>query len=366
MSIKNARRILVYHTGSMGDNVVALPSFRLVRQACPEARITALTNVPYEPGRQTRKAVSLASVVEGMGLVDDFIEYPYFLRDPRVILKLRRQIRERRFEYLVYLFPVPAISRTTMALVRDSLFFLSCGIFRHVGVPFQRRDRNLDPLAGSELHRREGERYVGCLRRLGQPDLTEDRWWDLCLTEAEGREAEELLRGLESSPRFIAICVGTRADTNDWTDPNWSSLLRTMTSDYHHLGLVALGSSDESDRMARLLEQWSGPTLNLCGVTRGPRLAAAVIQRASLYLGHDSGPMHLAAAVNTPCVAIFSARNPPGEWFPRGPDHTVIYHKTECYGCRLTECTRHQKKCILSITVDEVYDAVKGQLAFVD
>ena len=363
MSTKNARRILVYHTGSMGDDVVALPSFHLVRQSFPEAKITALTNFPHEFGKHSKKASSLASVLGTTGLVDDFLEYPYFVRDPRIFLRLRRQIRERRFEYLIYLFPCPAVSRGTLELLRDSLFFLSCGIVRHIGVPWRKYDRNLTPLEGTELHRHEGERLVSCLRSLGRPDLTEDRWWDLQLTDDESREAQELLRGLGDTPHFLALCVGTQADVKDWTDPNWSSLLRVLTRDYQGVGLVGIGSNDESDRMARLLAEWSGPTLNLCGATRGPRIAAAVLRRAALYLGHDCGPMHLAAAVNTPCVAIFSAHSPPGEWFPWGPNHRVIYHKTECFSCRLMECVQHQKKCILSITVDEVCQAVKSQLS---
>jgi heptosyltransferase III len=363
MSTKNARRILVYHTGSMGDNVVALPSLHLVRQHFPEAKITALTNFPQEFGKQSKKAASLASVLDGTGLVDDYMEYPYFLRDPRALLKLRRQIRERRFDYLIYLFPVPGVSRGGFKLLRDSLFFLSCGIIRHVGVPLRKGDRNLTPIEGTELYRHEGERLVSCLRDLGQPDLTEDRWWDLHLAEEEIREAEALLRGLGNPPRFLALCVGTQADVKDWTDPNWSALLRALTRDYQGVGLVGIGSKDESDRMARLLAEWRGPTLNLCGATRGPRIAAAVLRRAALYLGHDCGPMHLAAAVNTPCVAIFSAQAPPGEWFPRGQNHRVIYHKTECFGCRLSDCVVQHKKCILSVTVDEVSQAVKSQLS---
>jgi len=347
----------------MGDNLVALPSFHLVRQTFPEAKITALTNFPYEYGSQSKKAVSLESLLEGTALVDDYLQYPYFVRDPRIILRLRRQIRVRRFDCLIYLFPIAGYSRGPLKLLRDWLFFLSCGIVRQVGIPFRRRDRNLTPVPGTDRYLREGERLVGCLRSLGQPNLGEDRWWDIQLTDDESREAEGLLRGLGNPPRFAVLCVGTRCDVKDWTDPNWSLLLRALTKDYQDLGLVGLGSKDESDRMARMLAEWSGPTLNLCGATRGPRIAAAVLQRAALYLGHDCGPMHLAAAVKTPCVAIFSAQAPPGEWFPRGENHQVLYHKTECFGCRLMTCIDHQKKCILSITVDEVYHAVKSQLS---
>jgi ADP-heptose:LPS heptosyltransferase len=72
--------------------------------------------------------------------------------------------------------------------------------------------------------------------------------------------------------------------------------------------------------------------------------------------------MHLAAAVGTRCVAIFAARNPPGQWFPLGAGHRVIYRQTDCYGCGLDVCIKQRKKCILSITIDEVISAVKDLL----
>jgi glycosyltransferase involved in cell wall biosynthesis len=78
---------------------------------------------------------------------------------------------------------------------------------------------------------------------------------------------------------------------------------------------------------------------------------------------HDSGPMHLAATMGVPCVAIFSARAKPGEWFPRGDHHTVLYHKTPCWDCGLEECIEKEKLCILSITVDEVFRPAVQQLA---
>ena len=80
--------------------------------------------------------------------------------------------------------------------------------------------------------------------------------------------------------------------------------------------------------------------------------------RAKAFLGHDSGPMHLAAAVGTTCVAIFASRNIPRVWFPYGKQHRVLYHPVDCAGCQLQTCVVERKKCILSITVDEVLEQV--------
>ena len=72
--------------------------------------------------------------------------------------------------------------------------------------------------------------------------------------------------------------------------------------------------------------------MNLCGLLN-PRESAAALKMAKIFVGHDSGPMHLAASVGIPCVAIFSARNKPGVWFPYGNQHKVVYHPIDCYGC---------------------------------
>jgi heptosyltransferase-3 len=74
------------------------------------------------------------------------------------------------------------------------------------------------------------------------------------------------------------------------------------------------------------------------------------------------GPMHLALAVGTPCVAFFSARNLPRQWFSARPGHAVIYRKTDCLGCMLESCVAERKRCTLSITLDEVVDALMASL----
>jgi ADP-heptose:LPS heptosyltransferase len=73
--------------------------------------------------------------------------------------------------------------------------------------------------------------------------------------------------------------------------------------------------------------------------------------------------MHLANAVDTPIVAIFSARNPRGIWFPFGQEKFVIYHEVSCAGCQLEACVEQQMRCIRSITVDEVVARINQRLA---
>jgi ADP-heptose:LPS heptosyltransferase len=72
--------------------------------------------------------------------------------------------------------------------------------------------------------------------------------------------------------------------------------------------------------------------------------------------------MHLASAVQTTCIGIFGARNKPYVWFPYGRQHRVIYHKVSCWGCGLETCIVEKKRCLTSITVDEVMEQVRSVL----
>jgi ADP-heptose:LPS heptosyltransferase len=182
------------------------------------------------------------------------------------------------------------------------------------------------------------------------------------LTETEQAEAQALLDRFGLRRRFLAASIGAKVEAKDWTEPNWLALLAKLAAQYPALPLVMIGAEDERARSERCLAMWRGPQANLCGMT-SPRVSAAILQHAGLFLGHDSGPMHLAACMGTACVAIFAARTPPGQWFPRGAQHTILYRRTPCAGCQLDVCTEHHKQCLLSITVEEVFTAVNKHLA---
>jgi len=124
-------RILVYRLGSLGDTVVALPCFRLIRKTYPPARITVLTNIPV-----SGKAAPLESILENTGLIDAIIPYPLGLRDAHALLQLRAQIAREKFDLVISL----AAARGRAASIRDYLFFRACGIRKIVGIPWSRRD----------------------------------------------------------------------------------------------------------------------------------------------------------------------------------------------------------------------------------
>jgi len=356
-SLQPVKKVLVYRLGSLGDTVVALPGFKLIARAFPEAERRLLTSFP-----PNAKAPASSAILENTGLIHGFVRYSLRTRNVGELIRVWWQILRWRPEVLVYL-----AARSGLAdAKRNALFFRLCGIRRLIGVPLTEDMQNSRTLAGppklniiqGPIYEHESERLTRNIQELGDAKLDDAESWDLKLTTAEHGRAKTVLEPIGDRP-FVAISFGTKNQANEWENENWMALLMRLAKRYPDHALVICGAKVELDASELAVEVWRGasaaPALNLCGVL-SPRESAAVFSRAVVFIGHDSGPMHLAAAVQTPCVGIYGSRNLPGVWFPYGERHRVLYHRVECEDCRLNVCVVQKKKCILSITVDEVFE----------
>ncbi|HWB54489.1 MAG TPA: glycosyltransferase family 9 protein [Tepidisphaeraceae bacterium] len=285
-----------------------------------------------------------------MDIVDNVLAYPNETRDIFAIWRLLCTLRDGRYDLAIHL----VASRGLIKSARDALFFKLCGIRRTVGVPWRKRDRECMLNGGSVRYEWEAERLARRISELGVVNLSDDTLWDLRLSKAETDEADLLLGDGWMARPIIAASVGTKVDANHWTLENWKRLFAMLNlSVAPNTGLVILGSEDESAEAEGCLAEWQGARRNLCGQT-SPRVAAAVLRMAKVFVGHDSGLIHLAGAIGTPCIGIYSARNPPGQWFPRGSKNRIFYRQTKCFGCRLDRCLAERKRCILGISPNEV------------
>lgn len=361
-------RVLIYRLGSLGDMAIAVPALRLVRRAFPTATCRLLTNMPVHA-----KAPAAAAVLEGSGLVDGYFQYAVGTRNPWILGRLALQIRLWKPDVLVYL----AAFRGVAATQRDLRFFRACGIRRVIGAPTTESlganffgDQPGSPGAQAQLFaaglETEAARLARCLAQLGDAQLGTGENWSLHLSPAERVRATQVSGASLLATAPVAVSVGTKVQAKDWGLENWAELLRRLAPQVSGRGLMLLGAPEEAAASDFAAAAWSagggGPVINLCG-RLNPRESAAALEKACLFLGHDSGPMHLAASVGTPVVAVFAARNIPRQWFPAGDGNEVIYHRVECWGCGLETCTEQQKKCLTSIRVEEVLAAVGRVLA---
>jgi len=340
-------KILIYRIGSLGDTLVALPCFHLIARAFPLSERILLTNLPVHA-----KASPAASVLGESGLIDDCLTYSVGERSVSRLARLWWKLRSLRVSTLIYLAP----PRGEASARRDEKFFRLCGIRKIIGIPIgDLANHRYDPVTGR--HEAEASRLARCLAPLGDARLNDPASWSLLLTQQERAHAAGALRPLGGAP-FLVFGIASKMQATDWGIENWKSLMPKLHREFPGQAAVFIGAKEDRQAVAGVAAQWPVRSLNLSG-DLSPRESAAVIERADLFLGLDSGPMHLAASAGTPCVAIFSARNRPGIWFPFGSGHTAIYHQTECFGCGLESCTVENKKCILSISVDEVVTAAK-------
>jgi ADP-heptose:LPS heptosyltransferase len=347
------KRVLIHRLGSLGDSVIALPCFHFLRHKFPEAQITLLTNVPV-----TGAAPPLQAILEHTGTFDEVLAYPVGLNRLPALRTLRTQLAARNFDLAVSL----ADARGLVRSVRDWLFFKACGIPRIVGMPFRQDELRCQPVRGTDAFEWEAERIFRRLAPLGAASVADAALWDLRLTPAEQAGAERLLNQHAIATPFLALAAGTKVPAKDWGEARWAEVVKQLAPAHADLPLVLLGSHEERARNDRLAQMWPGPVANLAGEC-SPRVSAAVLTRARLFAGVDSGPMHLAGCVGVPCVIVFSARSLPGQWHPRPGPHTILYRRPSCFGCALDECTAHGLKCLTSISVEEVVAALRAQLA---
>jgi ADP-heptose:LPS heptosyltransferase len=120
---------------------------------------------------------------------------------------------------------------------------------------------------------------------------------------------------------------------------------------------VIFGGAEDRAAGSRLLETWGRGAM--AAGELNVRAAAAALQSCLLYVGNDTGTMHLAASAGIPCVAIFSARDYPGLWEPYGVGHAVIRSEVPCAGCYAQRCPREDNLCMSRIGVASVLDACR-------
>ncbi|WP_340268391.1 glycosyltransferase family 9 protein [Sphingobium mellinum] len=299
--------VLIYRLGSLGDTLVALPCFHQIARSFPDSDRIVLTNNPVSGA-----APALEAVIGGSGLIHRCIAYDVGERSRTQLVRLLLKIRATGARTMIYL----AAGRGPDTVARDLKFFRYAGIRRVIGAPTTPDLHDNRAEQDGVAIEPEADRLARTIADLGPLDLADRDNWDLRLTPAELAKGQEALAPLAGKP-FLAISIGTKLPANDWGRDNWLALLARLARDMPGMPLVGLGGPGDFAPTERLLRRWPGERLNLCGPL-SPRQSAAVLAQASLFIGHDSGPMHLAATAGAPTLGLFGNNNPPRKWHPYG------------------------------------------------
>ena len=177
------------------------------------------------------------------------------------------------------------------------------------------------------------------------------------LTVREGLEVERIGSGGSGKPerRFVAVNPVAFWETKLWAEEKFAELCDRIRLE---VGLPVILTGGEAGPLERIRARMKTRAVNLGGRTTLRELAC-LYQQAALVVTTDSGPMHLAAAVGTPLVALFGPTDP-RRTGPYGRGHRVIRRELTCMPCFRRQC--ETKQCMREIEVGEVFTAVQEVL----
>lgn len=347
--------VLVYRVGQLGDTLVALPALQAIVRQHAGSRLVLLTDRHIT----AKGYVSSWDVLGPTGWFDEVIFY-----EPRGLSALAKlvqwmtlivRLRKSRFVQVYNL-----VMRTSArAVTRDKLFFHHLA---GVGQYLSLAAINYPP--PRELAGRLPRMTPEWLRLLGGVGADAQEFnFKLPLNASAEKEVSAVWHKHHKPPpdRFVAFAPGSKMEAKRWPEERFAVLGRQLLQYDPNLFLIIVGGSEDAPVGDRLCGAFDGHGVNLAGKL-SIYGSAALMSRAIMYIGNDTGTMHLAAMVGVPCVAVFSSRDYPGLWEPYGIGHAILRRNLECSGCMLETCEERNMACLLMISVEAVYTAAINKL----
>jgi lipopolysaccharide heptosyltransferase II len=177
------------------------------------------------------------------------------------------------------------------------------------------------------------------------------------------REIERRLRGVEHPERpLLVLHLGAGTPAKRWPAERWRELLGRLSLDVAPVRVVLVGGCDDLPVVAAVTEgqAWPGVT-DWTGQLSVAELAA-LLERADLFVGADSGPAHVAAAAGARVITLFSGTNNPAMWRPVGPRVLVLRHEVACSPCHRQRCPWTDHACMAGIAAERVVQAMQEML----
>jgi len=352
------RRILVIKLRHHGDVLLASPVFTVLKNAIPGAEIDALVYAETAPMLEDHPAIAR------LHTIDRSWKRQGLFVQARSEIALLRALAARRYDLVVHLTEHPRgawltrLLRPRYAVARElpGAHWLWRASFSHYyrlprGTPRHTVECNLD-----------------ALRRLGlQPAQDERRLVLVPGVASAARAAALMAQHHIEAQRFIQLHPGSRWMFKCWTAEGYAGLIDRLVAEGWRI--VITGAPDAREReladaiLGALADASRASVIDLVGQV-SLRELAALTREARLFVGVDSAPMHIAAAVATPVVALFG---PSGEieWGPwRVANRVIASADHPCRPCGIDGCGGGKvSDCLTTLPVERVHAAVRTLLA---
>ena len=351
IGVDSLRRVLVVKLRHHGDVLLTSPVFTVLAARAPHAEIDALVYA------DTRDMLAGHPAVARLHLIDREWKRQGLLLQARREAALLAALRERRYQLIVHLtdhwrgawLAQLLRPRWSVAPARPGLAWKASFSHRFPlpkGTPRHTVEANLD-----------------ALRRVGlYPTEDEKRLVMVPGPEAEAKVDALLAQHGLAAGGFLHVHPTSRWLFKAWTDEANAELLARLAADGHRLVVTGAPNAREQAIVKRILERAQAPVVDLSGALT-LREMGALAARARLFFGVDSAPMHIAAAMGTPVVALFG---PSGEreWGPWMVPHRVVASDHSCRPCGNDGCGGGKlSECLTGLPVARVHAAVNELLA---
>lgn len=336
-------KILVCHTGAwIGDMVLLTPTLRALKDRFTESHLTIFLR-PH-----------VADLMKANPYVDncmvDMKNDGFFSS----IIELSKIIRNEKYDIAVVLHPTS---------YRNALLPLLARIPIRVGLNHKGRGFLFTDSCSIDPKSHEVERYFSVLTLLKNAYISDSseniplslEYWH---TNAERNSVRKLLlkEGVTNVDRIIAVNIGTTWQTKQWNIENFATLISEVSNIIPEIKIIITGSKSEHHLTENLPTTES--VVNLVGKVNILQLGA-LLERSEVCLTCDSGPMHIAASVGTPCVALFGPTDPVRHQ-PYGNGHEIIEKQISCRPCYKRKCYRSDipNLCMKDIKTSEVIEKI--------
>lgn len=352
--MEQVQRILIIKPSSIGDVVNALPFLSSLRQRYPDRHIAWLIEE------------EAAELLLGHPLLDRVIvsgrrRWSREIRSPfrgsaalRELAALIAEIHQGRYDLVVDL----------QGLLKSALMVICAGAQFRVGLAGAREGSrraltHVVPLPAGPLH--AVDRYLEAAKCLGAEPLL--KTFVFSSRPDDGARAEALLTEAGVGPNTLVIALNSQArwPTKLWGEEQFAQVGEVLAR-RHGAKIVVIGSSSDLPAARRLARRMNPAPFVAAGRT-DLKVLIALMKRIDLLVTVDSGPMHLAAALGTPLIALFGPTDP-RLIGPYGGDGVVLRVPLPCSPCSKRRCRIEiDRLCMHSISVEEVAEAASARLA---
>jgi len=343
------KRALVIKLRHHGDVLLSSPVFSVLKNHAPHLEIDALIYADTAP------MLTLHPAISELHLINRAWKTRGPLEQAKAEWRVLKGLLRRRYDLVIHLTEHPRGAWLTRLLRPRYSVAPALGS----GHRFWRNSFSHRYGQPHNARRHTVERNLDALRRIGVYPGADERKLTLTAgTQAESHVDELLARNHLRGKRFIHFHPASRWLFKCWSDRRNAELIRELQHRGEQLVITAAPDPRELEMVERIVARSQVSVVNLAGQLSLKELAA-VCARAELFVGVDSAPMHIAAAVGTPSVVLFG---PSGEleWGPWMVPHRIIAsHAHPCRPCGIDGCGGGKvSECLTTLPAARVLAAI--------